>query len=317
MSPIDKAIGDLYASASYSSFPSRIAAALVRKIRDLRLWLGDPLVTFDWYGETIHLPLSHELPRFATTFPYYNANLGRLAAVMTRHLGRPIVAIDIGANIGDTAILLLKNGAGDVICIEGSQRYANLLRRNTRHFPQVVSSECLVAFSSTSEKFRISESMGTGVVVQSSDHGSVPMMTLEEILASNHRDQQSVDLVKIDTDGYDGAIIRYHAGFFASVRPVIYFEYLFSGADAASSTSLLPDEQALAALAAAGYERLIAYRNTGEPALYRPLAGAGRILRELHASRRLGIYADLAVFPPSAGHIADDAARELGLDFSA
>jgi len=316
MSLMDQAISDLYTSACYSSFPSRIAGALVRKVRHLRIWLGDPLVTFDWCGETIHLPLSHELPRFATTFPNYNANLGRLATVMTRHLGRPIVAVDIGANVGDTAILLLKNGAGGVICIEGSRRYAELLRRNTRHLPQVVNSECLVAFSGAPKNLRISEAMGTGVVVKSTDPGSVPVMTLEQVLESHRRDQRAVDLVKIDTDGYDGAIIRYHAAFFASVRPVIHFEYLFSGADATSSTPMLPDEKALEALAAAGYERLIAYRNTGEPAVYRQLAGAGRILRELHASSRLGVYADLTVFPASAVCIADEAAREIGLEFS-
>jgi len=316
MAFVDQAIGDLYASARYSSLPLRIAGALVRNIRHLRVQLGDPLVTFDWCGETMYLPLSHELPRFTTTCPHYNMNLGRLAAVMHRQLGRPIMAIDIGANVGDTAILLLKNGADKVICIEGSRRYAELLRRNTRHLPQVVSSECLVAFSGASKNLRIAEAMGTGVVVQCSDSGSVPVMTLEEVLASHHRDQQEVDLVKIDTDGYDGAIIRYHADFFASVRPVVHFEYLFCGADAASSTCPLPDEQALESLATAGYERLIAYRNTGEPALYRPLAGAGKILRELYTSDRLGIYADLAVFPPSAGHIADEAAREIGLEFS-
>lgn len=315
MSFIDQAISEFHASPRSSSFPSRIVGALAYRVRSLRLLFGDPLVTFAWCGRRLQLPLSHDLPRYANTFPYYNVTLGRLAAVIARCLRRPIVAIDIGANVGDTAVLLLGHGAGSVICVEGSPRFAELLRRNTRDLPQVVGTECLVAFAGAPKHVRVAEAKGTGFVVESSEAELVPVMTLGEILDRHRHDPTDVDLVKIDTDGYDGSIIRHHRAFFTDVKPVIHFEYLFSAAGGMSSATHLPDEAALDCLGAAGYDRLIIYRNTGEPVVYCSCVGSSARLRQLYASGDLGVYADIAAFPESARMIADEAARDVGLEF--
>lgn len=289
---------------------------MAHKFRNARLRFGDPLVKFEWCGEKILLPLSHDLPRFVNTFPRYNVTLGQLVAAMTRCLTRPIVAIDVGANVGDTAILMARNGARSVICVEGSPRYAALLRQNTAHLPQIISTQCLVAFAGAAGSVRIFESRGTGFVVESSDAATVPVMTLGEILAHHHVDMSEIDLVKIDTDGYDGAIIRHHAVFLTEVKPVIHFEYLFSADGGMSIAPNLPDERAFETLAAAGYERFIAYQNTGNPVIYSELAGAPKLLRELYASGQLGVYADIAAFPKSASFIAEEIAFEVGLGYT-
>lgn len=313
---LDQAISDFHSRRRPSSLGGRIFGAIAQKIRSARLIFGDPLVTFEWCGRKMRLPLSHDLPRFARVFPDYNATLGRLAATMSQCLNRPVNAIDIGANVGDTAVLLLAHGAGTVLCVEGSPRFADLLRQNTSDLPQVLGTECLVAFTDAPKNVRISEAKGTGFVVESSNGNTVPVMNLEQILASHQRKPHEVDLVKIDTDGYDGAIIRHHEVFFRSVRPIIHFEYLFSAAGGMSSAINLPDEAALDSLAAAGYDRVIAYRNTGVPMIYAACEGAGPMLRRLYASGRLGVYADVAAFPATARVIADAAARDLGLHFS-
>lgn len=314
MSFVDQAISELSAAVRPSSFSSRMLIALGRRARQLRVRFGDPLVKFTWCGETILLPMSHDLPQFANAFPEYNFNLGHLAAVMARCLGRPLVAIDIGANVGDTAVLLLKNGAERVVCVEGSPRYAELLKRNTCHLPGIVISQGLAAFANAPDRICISESMGTGHVVPSSDGAGVPVLTLEEVLAAHDLNPRAVDLVKIDTDGYDGAIIRHHAAFFAHVKPIVHFEYMFSSADRISNAPHLPDEEVWETLAEAGYDRIVIYRNTGEAVAYRGFEQAGRILRDMYSSRSLGAYADIAAFPNTAHSLADEAARTFGLN---
>jgi FkbM family methyltransferase len=317
MSYLDQAISEFASAACPSSLPWRVVRTLSKRARKLRIKFGDPLVKFRWCGETICLPMSHDLPQFANCFPEYNVNLGRLASVMSRCLGRRLVAIDVGANVGDTAILLLRNGAEKVICIEGSSRYAELLRQNTRHLPQIVSTKCLAAFAGAPKNLCISEAMGTGCVVQSSSDAGVPVMTLDEVLACHQQNPIAVDLVKIDTDGYDGAIIRQHATFFAVAKPVIHFEYMFSSAGGVSSATNLPDEQVWETLSSTGYDRVVIYRNTGKAVAYRSIQDVGAMLRNEFALGNLGAYADIAAFPESARIIADQAAFELGLVFGA
>jgi hypothetical protein len=145
----------------------------------------------------------------------------------------------------------------------------------------------------------------------------VPVMTIDEIITAHRRDPAKIDLVKIDTDGYDGAIIRRHEPFFSDVKPVIHFEYFFSAAGGMSSAKNLPDEEALAALAAAGYDRFIAYRNTGSPVIYAAVSKAASLLRRLYATGALGVYADVAAFPDSACEVAEQAALDLGLEYTA
>lgn len=313
MSFIDQVIGDFAATARSSSLSSRIIGHFARTLRKTRLLFGDPLVDFEWCGQTIRLPLSHELPRFSKAFPAYNISLGRLAAVVTRSLRRPIVAVDVGANIGDTAIMLQRNGANTVICVEGSPRFAKLLRQNTARMPEIKSTECLVAFADAPENMSIAEAQGTAHIVESTQSTPVPVNTLDRIMALHGHNVRSIDLLKIDTDGYDGAIIRRHRALLATAKPIIYFEYLFSAFGGLSSATNLPDEKAWETLQAAGYDRFIAFRNTGEPQAYLQLDNAAQKLRELYASDCLGVYADIAAFPGCKNAIADAAATEFGL----
>jgi len=270
-------------------------------------------VRYRWCDEEMVLPLSHDLPRFCEAFPLYNLNLGHLTAKLASCLGRKIVAVDIGANVGDTAILMVRNGARRVICIEGSPRYSRLLIANTRHLPEVTSLECLVAFADAPSRLTISEENGSGFAITANSEPAVRTSTLDQLLGASGVNAEDLDLLKIDTDGYDGAIIRHHVALLRTVQPVIFFEYMFSPLGRRGLAVNLPDDQVWAALAHAGYDKYIVYRNTGEAVAVASVHDAGSVLNGLFATNQLGSYADVAVFPMTKRAIAVAVAKELGL----
>jgi FkbM family methyltransferase len=301
----DQTLANLVSAARSSLLPSRLIDAVLLKIREMRLTFGDPLVDFEWCGTTIQLPLSHDLPRFANRFLQYNMNLGRLAQTLAVQLDRPVTAVDVGANVGDTACVLVSHSVESVLCVEGSPRYANLLRMNTAGMAGVVCCECLVDFAGAPTNLCVSETRGTGFVVQSAGGSTPRVLSLEQILRESGWDSHTIDLLKIDTDGYDGAILRRHRDFLAQRKPVLFFEFLFSGGDGLSSAINLPDREALQTLAGVNYDRIIAFRNTGEPAWSGSLSEFVSNLDTMFAANLFGPYADLAAFPKSTTRLFD------------
>jgi len=272
-------------------------ARVAFRIRKLRLAISDPIIRFDWCGHRIRLPLSHELPRFTSIFPDYNRNLARITSAVTGELGRPLKAIDVGANVGDTALLMLAHGADFVLCIEGSSRYAKLLRDNVAGVRGVACEECLVAFAGARDGLMISESRGTGFVVEAvGAASSVPMSTLDSVVGRHADAMPEVDLVKIDTDGFDGGIIRQHAGFLQRFLPVMFFEFYFSPSPDVPDTLPCPDISALDVLEGIGYDGMIVFRNTGEAAHSGRLSLDREQVLSLGAKGAFGPYADIAVF---------------------
>lgn len=310
---IDQAICQAVVNTWSLPWVGHIVARIGLRIRRARLLIGDPIVNFEWCGRRIRLPLSHELPRFSAIFPHYNQNLGRLASAVSGDLGRPLQAIDVGANVGDTALLLLANGAGVVLCIEGSARYAELLRGNVTDVVGVACEESLVAFAGARAGLVIAESGGTGAVVDGGDAISpVPMKTLDVILSGHADALQSVDLLKIDTDGFDGAIIRQHPEFLQRWLPVTFFEFYFSRPSGMPESLPCPDAGALDLLVDLGYDGMVVFRNTGEAAYAGLLSRDRERVLSMGKAGAFGHYADIVVFHRSRQSQCDACLAEFG-----
>jgi len=208
------------------------------------------------------LPVDHALPDYQRIWKLYDVPL-KIVVECLLELNGALTAIDIGANIGDTAATLGSDARVSVLCIEGDPLYLPFLEYNSRIIgphvvversyvgdkPTQISSTNLIRHGGTTESHVAFH--------QDSMQGDILVQRLEAI-ALRHTKFSSPDLIKIDTDGFDFTIIQSHLEFFAANQPVLFFEYMVE------SKQLYDDSlTCLKGLIDAGYTRFFVFDNFG------------------------------------------------------
>jgi FkbM family methyltransferase len=259
---------------------ARLKAAI--ETRKALVRLGDPTVKYAVGSIPLELPLSHPLPFFRHDHPRYDAAIGRIAAVVAG----PVV--DVGANVGDTAASIRGLSGVPVLCIEGDERFYALLERNA---PALEPVELERAFVEAPQRGRVERGDGTARIVPGD--AELPSKPLARVLEEHPRFAHPA-LLKIDTDGMDVPILLANLDLLDRVRPVLFFEY---DPDAGALPEIFERLREL------GYERMLVYENTGEP------AGAGPIdpwPHEAYSGFGGARYADVCAF-----HRDDARGREV------
>ena len=280
------------AAAKPRNVPVRVLRRIALWVRRLVIGITDPIVQCRLNQRPILVPLSHDLPLILAASPHYAQNLVRLVDVVA---GQRVSAtfVDIGANIGDTVVLIRATTEVAALAIEGDGRYVPLLIANLDGIPEVEVETSYVSSNLTSSAVRVARAHGTARLMPSEIETPIVTRPLAEILKDHPRFTMAA-VVKIDTDGADSAIISGNARWFAKAKPVVFFEY-----DAHLAAELGDQEpwRALGVLAEAGYNNAIVYVNTGE------------LLTEVPVSN-LAVWRDLASYTRSAGrrHYFDIAA---------
>lgn len=276
--------------------PTGVLARLALKILSaVRRWLvarGDPLVRFQMDGATLLAPLSHQLAFIRRDVPQYAGCLARIAVAVRRKYP-DLTAVDVGANIGDTVVLLRAHAQFPILCIEGSGEFFPLLEHNTAGLADVERELCLLA-DGRAFAGSLTTHHGTGqLVARPGSVDAVPTRTIQQVLESRPRFRQA-KLLKVDTDGFDIAILQAALPWLAEARPVVFFEYdphLFR-AHGADGLALLR------ALAAIGYESALVFQNDGDFLLSAPLADDALWLDldQFYSGRQGCLYCDVCCF---------------------
>ena len=235
----------------------RLVAAAGNAGRRALLVRDDPLVRYELLGRTILLPLSHDLPYYRSRFPGYGEPVGRLAAALREKHGERLTVVDVGANVGDTAAIVRAFVDSPVLCVEGDPAFARLLEANARAIGDVEVERSLVGAASGSLNLRLATGAGTGRVEPSEEPSE--LRSLSEILRDHPR-FAAAGLLKIDTDGYDAAVLAGSDEVLAGHHPVVHFEY---DADLAARAGQDVDA-ALARLREHGYDRVLVHANEGD-----------------------------------------------------
>ncbi|MBV9330959.1 MAG: FkbM family methyltransferase [Alphaproteobacteria bacterium] len=204
------------------------------------------------------MPLSHQLPLYASDHPEYDTQVARLVRTIVLARGR-CYAIDVGANIGSSACAILGEKNTRVLLIEGNPSFARFISRNLAGYEgrwSLVAS--FAGDAARALRARIETAQGTARVVPAQDAPHVSFISLTQ--AMKRVGFPGADLVKIDTDGFDTLILRSEREFLAGIRPVLFFEYhpaLFEHVD--------PEGRGIVAdLGGIGYRHGLAYADTGE-----------------------------------------------------
>lgn len=210
-------------------------------------------------GVDLRMPWSHRLPDYAAAVPAYGQNVVRLAERLATGDG-PVPVVDVGANIGDTALQVLHRVDARVLCVEGDPHWLTWLRLNTETSPAVTIAPGLLTTGEPTSALVPERHSGTTRFVEGSADLSAGTLAVSE-LWERYPDFHGARLVKSDTDGYDVVLAPALAATYAASRPVLFLEY-----DLGLSRDAGNDPAALwPALAELGYETVSVWDNFGAP----------------------------------------------------
>jgi FkbM family methyltransferase len=297
MKAIAQAITDAWAA------PQRtwLRGSKGRKLRRWILKFHDPAVRYVVDGFELELPFSHMLPVYRRECPRYDTALARLARAAAASLPGGGAILDVGANVGDSAATLRSACDWPILCVEGEPKFSAYLRANAPRIggALVLEQVYLGAEDAVLEARAVSDK-GTSRL-ETSGGERIEVVSLKTLLA-RHPELPTLRLVKVDTDGFDWPILEAGLDTLVPLRPILFYE-----CDAKFYPEGWDPRPLWRRLAAAGYQRLVAYENTGE--LHSVADAADEVaLANLLAYLRLrkgAKYLDICAFHDADAALAD------------
>jgi FkbM family methyltransferase len=237
-----------------------LSKAVTIAVRLARRFETDPIVQLQVGDRALLMPWSHNLPLILRNNPLYETEIGRLAQHLVNADGE-VAMIDAGANIGDTIATLPKLPQAKFLCIEGSERYYDLLRKNLESDPRVkLEFALLTDVRGQGKGARVKEIEGTAHIEMTDDSSAAaPWRTLDELIEL-HPEFNQANFCKIDCDGYDLRILKGGTEFLERAKPCLHIEFglqlwrQYGGCEAGDG---------FAFLSKFGYKEVLVYDNFG------------------------------------------------------
>lgn len=220
-------------------------------------WWNDPACQMNVHGRALRMPLSHALPSYWRKFPLYDRLPARLADFLRNRHGR-LVAVDVGANIGDTVAALFGGASDRILAIEPNPRFLQYLKLNWGSVANIDILNCLCSSTCSSGRYEVHEQTGTASL-ESAEAG-IPLQArrLDDIMA-DHPEYGELNLLKIDTDGHDFEVLEGARASIRNAKPAVYFECDSFGCPDYVERCL----ETLAFFAEDGYAHFLLYDNFG------------------------------------------------------
>ncbi|MBC7949844.1 MAG: FkbM family methyltransferase [Chitinophagaceae bacterium] len=226
-----------------------------------RLWRQVASTRFDvptmLYGATATLPSDFSLPVTAREFPSFNNPFLELVHYCHRRVDRKLVIIDVGASIGDGFLFINQNLPSAVekyICIEGHPRFFDYLKQNTATYNNVLPLQAVLS----DRREQISSLVGIHESTASAQGDKrIEAVPLDELLDS---EGSAFDIIKIDTDGFDGRVLNGSRNILNRSQPYLIFEYHPLLISQTKNNLLQPFD----VLEQCGYSRLLWYDKFGK-----------------------------------------------------
>jgi FkbM family methyltransferase len=213
-------------------------------------------------GVDLYMPWSHALPDYSLGASTYGLNLIELADALAGGSDGQFRFVDIGANIGDSALQILDRVDGKALCVEGDEYWQRYLRMNTGKDPRVTIEEVMLSPAGTQGGgVTARRSYGTTTFVQDDQADESATWVSVDDLRERNPDFANARLIKTDTDGYDPVLVPALARAWSQSGPVLFFEF-----DPTLAREVGTDPDRLwGELADLGYSRLAVWDDTGDP----------------------------------------------------
>ena len=204
----------------------------------------------------ISLPSSHKLPLYQSLYKLYDKKIINIAKCIFNEIGG--TCIDIGANIGDTAVAIRASSNMPIICVEGDAEFFSYLDKNTLGLKDITIVKSFIGGEQKDVKGQFIKKDGTGKIIENpSASSSISFITINNLLSNLNLKPADISLVKIDTDGFDFEIIMGNIDFINSHKISLFFEYEIN-----STESHLKSLEVIDTLSKKGY-KFIVYDNFG------------------------------------------------------
>jgi len=174
-------------------------------------------------GVRMVLPWPHRLPDYAGEDGPYGQNLVQLAALLGEK-SAPLTMIDVGANVGDSALQVLHATDAQILCVEADPYFLEYLHLNVDEDPRVAVVEALLTTDVQTEATTAVRTGGTTRFAEGEVGDALPTVSPDQ-LRSTYPSFANLRLVKSDTDGYDVTLIPALAEEWRNSHPVLFFEY--------------------------------------------------------------------------------------------
>ena len=214
----------------------KLATFQLKRLHNLRnLFISiykDPGVLIPINGLEMAMPLSHNMPIYKVSHPYYDTTISRLTVYIRSQKGY-LKMIDVGANIGDTILLSkVKNDAADYyIAVEPSDKFYPYLQYNCQSFQNIRFVKAICVSQLKDRQLTLIEHDGTAKLMENGadstndkNEGEQMVMTTVDKIVSEDTDKRPYNFLKVDTDGFDLEVLEGAKGMIALQKPIILFE---------------------------------------------------------------------------------------------
>lgn len=158
--------------------------------------------------------------------------LGKLADAKARDSlahEEPFWIIDIGANVGDTVAAFIRHTKAEILCVEPTKTFIELLEKNIDSMKPYSEQVYIVnAYISNDETESYRSNVVHGTAIKQKVDGAfvqeAPTLTIPSLLKQQNVVPEGIALVKIDTDGYDSECILSFGYMLSEISPLLFWE---------------------------------------------------------------------------------------------
>jgi FkbM family methyltransferase len=245
-----------------------------------------PTAFFSVHGAKLHLDKTHPLPRYVDKHPFYDSALPTFARYLRALHQRPIVVIDVGANVGDTAAIIAAATTPQgvkLVCVEADASYLPLLRENVLDLDARIVFAIAGPSTGVSNHQAVANGLGTSVIEASNIEAQT--VALDDLVENG-----IVDLLKIDTDGYEVEVLLGSTKILRGDAASVFLEY---SPNHLRRYGKIEPGRVLDTMIAAGFSRVIVYDNLGYLIGLFPIQSDTLLALTEYATRRPKLYYDL------------------------
>ncbi len=219
----------------------------------------EPTVRRTVRGVSLLLNWSHSLPFLVKINEYHDQPLPKFCAFYAKRRGR-LNVIDAGANVGDTALLIDAEASANVLSVEASKKFFEILSSNVTSKQNIFPVCCYLGERDEESNISVENDMGNGVARVSQAKNN--FRALDSLVREpQYKDFSNCHVIKTDVEGFDFKVLRGAWNLLQTAKPALFFElhvYFLkhNGEDIPGFFQKLSD---------LGYKKFIAYTNHGFP----------------------------------------------------
>ena len=208
---------------SYGKHNKRYRFQLLIYFRIILLHFYNPIIKVQIGGKSLQMNFSHQLPIYLVKHVLYDTALPRITEKI--RTSKKLNIVDVGANVGDTvALIKSSNDNVRILCVEGNVAYSTLLKNNYQGDDSVFIEETFCSDISEVKNISLDTKNGTATIDLDLDlDNQVDFLTLDEVI-KKHKGFTSIDLIKVDTDGFDYKVLRGSTQILKKQQPFVFFE---------------------------------------------------------------------------------------------